>query len=120
MAFNLGSAAAAAGVNKSTILRAVKAGRISAERDATGQWAIQPAELFRVFPPLPAAATDVQAPTQRDASADELVAELKAVIADLREDRDHWRQAFESTQRLLSAPTPQRATWLPRWIRRAG
>lgn len=120
MAYGLASAAAACGINKSTVLRAIKAGRVSAQRDATGQWVIEPSELHRVFPPLPAAATEAPAPTQRDAMTDELVAELRATIADLREDRDHWRAAFESTQRLLPSPTPRRATWMPRWWRRAG
>lgn len=118
MAYNLASAAAAAGINKSTVLRAIKAGRVSAERDATGQWLIQPAELHRVFPPLPSAATNVPVPAQQDAVANVLVDELRAVIADLRVDRDHWRAAFESTQRLLPAPPQRRATWWP-W-RRSG
>src|SRR5262245_26323234 len=45
--YNLMSAAAAAGVNRSTVLRAIKAGRVSAQRDATGGWEIDPAEFHR-------------------------------------------------------------------------
>ena len=77
---NLVSAAAATGVNRSTILRAIKAGRISAQRDETNGWQIDPAELHRVFPPLPSGATTA---TQLGATTDALVAELRAVIADL-------------------------------------
>ena len=84
MAYNLASAAVAAGVDKSTVLRAIKAGRVSAERDATGQWLIQPAELHRIFSPLPSEASDTHAPAHQDALANELVAQLKAVIDDLR------------------------------------
>ena len=51
--YNLMSAAAAAGVNRSTVLRAIKAGRISAQRDSNNGWEIDPAEFHRVFPPLP-------------------------------------------------------------------
>src|SRR5262249_52468818 len=58
-----------------------------------------PAELHRVFPPLPAPATGSSATAQRDAMADALVAELRTVIADLRQDRDRWREAFERQQR---------------------
>jgi hypothetical protein len=36
--------------------------------------------------------------------ADALVAELRAVIADLRQDRDRWREAFERQQRALPMP----------------
>jgi hypothetical protein len=37
------------------VLRAIKAGRISGQRDATGGWEIDPAVFHRVFPPLPTA-----------------------------------------------------------------
>ena len=86
--YNLATAAAATGINRSTVLRAIKAGWLSAQRDETGGWQIDPAELHRVFPPLPAPATTATAATQRDAMADALVAELRAVVADLRQDRD--------------------------------
>ena len=52
MAIGLSEAAAATGVNRSTIYRAWKAGRVSATRTETGQIEIEPAELFRVFPPV--------------------------------------------------------------------
>jgi hypothetical protein len=134
--YNLASAAAATGANRSTILRAIKAGRLSAQRDAQGGWEVDPAELHRVFPPLPAAAAAAQETAQRDALADALVTELRGVIADLRQDRedlrqdrDHWREAFQQQHRLLpSAPQPgAQATpgdsglarvW--RWMRKAG
>ncbi len=104
MAYNLASAAASTGVSKSTVLRAIKAGRVSAERDATGQWVIQPADLHRDFLPLPSAATELDAlanalvvelravitdlrSSQQDVLANVLIAELKAVIDDLRSDR---------------------------------
>ena len=107
---NLVSAAAATGVNRSTILRAIKAGRISAQRDETNGWQIDPAELHRVFPPLPSGATTA---TQLGATTDALVAELRAVIADLRRDRDAWREAFENAQRLLPRPTQPDAIAMP-------
>ena len=50
MAFTLGTASQATRCAKSTILRAIKAGRISAMRDDLGQWQIEPAELFRGLP----------------------------------------------------------------------
>ena len=110
MSFDLSSAAAATGVNRSTILRAIKAGRISTQRDETNGWQIDPAELHRVFPPLPSGATTA---TQLGATTDALVAELRAVIADLRRDRDAWREAFENAQRLLPRPTQQDAIAMP-------
>ena len=50
--YTLGTAAHACGLNKSTVLRAIKAGKISATRDEHGQWQIDPAELHRVYPPV--------------------------------------------------------------------
>jgi hypothetical protein len=52
MAFTLGTAAAATGMAKSSILRAFKAGRSSASRTEDGSWSIDPVELGRVFPLL--------------------------------------------------------------------
>jgi hypothetical protein len=115
-AYTLGTASQATGCAKSTILRAIKAGRISAVRDDLGQWQIEPAQLFHVFPTLASPdATPQIGPMKRDATTDTLVAELRAVIADLRrgqddvrQERDHWRAAHEreqaahaATQRLL-------------------
>src|SRR5262245_41901485 len=83
MAYNLATAALATGVNKSTILRAIKAGRLSATRDETG-WTIEVAELHRVFAPLPATATAEQPRLQRDATTDELVRLLREQLPDMR------------------------------------
>lgn len=48
--FTLNQAARACGRSKSTILEAIKSGRLSAYRNDINQWEIQPAELFRVYP----------------------------------------------------------------------
>ena len=52
MGYTLGQAAKAVGMSKTSILRSIKAGRISAGRDELGQWAIEPCELHRVYPAL--------------------------------------------------------------------
>jgi hypothetical protein len=49
---SLGQAAKAVGRSKSALSRDVKAGKISASRNADGSLAIEPSELFRVFPPV--------------------------------------------------------------------
>jgi hypothetical protein len=50
------AAAAACGLNKLTVLRAIKAGKISGTKDEHGKWHIEAAELHRVYPPVAAAA----------------------------------------------------------------
>jgi len=52
MKHTLGSAARATGVSKSTIYRAVKSGKLSAMRNEDGEYAIDPAELHRVYAPV--------------------------------------------------------------------
>ena len=135
--YTLGTAANSVGIAKSTVLRAIKAGRISAQRDSNGQWAIDPAEFHRVFPPIATGAT----PEPTTALTDALVAQLNATIEDLRKDRDLWRSEAADwkaqAQRLLPAPTltpapadaplatpatsaagPWRRAW--RWLRSTG
>jgi DNA-binding MurR/RpiR family transcriptional regulator len=67
MALTLAAAAAAAGVNKTTLLRAIKAGKVSGYRDEHGQWHIDGAELHRVYPPA-APRGDTEAPHYHVAS----------------------------------------------------
>lgn len=47
---SLREAAQQAGTSKSTILRAIQGGRLSASRTDDGGYSIDPAELFRVYP----------------------------------------------------------------------
>ena len=111
-------AAQQVGRSKPTILRAIQAGKISASRDHhTGEWRIEPAELFRVYPPLPEG-TDASVQTgddetSRTTSTDErsglmtgdnsisvAVAELEAIKRQLnqeREERARERRQLEDT-----------------------
>ena len=50
MGWSISQAAKKTGLSKSTISRAIKAGRISASRQDDGAYLIEPAELFRVYP----------------------------------------------------------------------
>ena len=50
--YTIATAAAAVGRNKTAILRAIKAGKISVSKDENGEWQIDPAELHRIYPPL--------------------------------------------------------------------
>ena len=51
MRYTLGTAAKATGKAKSTILRAIKSGIISAQKSHDGSYEIDPSELHRVFEP---------------------------------------------------------------------
>lgn len=103
MAYTLGEAAKATGKSKATLSKAIKSGRLSAIKDETGTFRIDPAELHRVYPVTPMSeqretpvntqeAGDFKALQARLDAAQERLADKDAVIADLREDRDKWRQ----------------------------
>jgi excisionase family DNA binding protein len=100
MPLSLAEAAQATGLNRSTILRAIKSGKISGARDETGTWSVEPVELHRMFP----AATAPPKATPQDAQTDALVAELRAQLADMRSQRDAWQGIAERLA--LSAPRP--------------
>jgi hypothetical protein len=104
MPLTLAEAAQATGLNRSTILRGIKAGKISGLRDDNGAWAVEPVELHRVFPP--ASATLKAAP--QDAQTDAMVADLRAQLADMRSQRDAWQGIAERLA--LNAPKPPEPT----------
>lgn len=137
---SLREAAEAAGTSKSTIFRAIKAGRLSAARTDDGGFAIDPAELFRVYQPKKAAQAAGETGGTVAAGQDamgvpphvvalleeqikalrETVRRIDDQVADLREDRDRWRAQAEGAQRLLSdqrTPTqPERRSWWRRVV----
>lgn len=105
--YTLGDAAKATGKSKATISKAIKIGRISAIKDETGTFQIDPAELHRVYPPTVSTEqkeTPKETPHEQDKSglirelqarleaATERLADKEGIISDLREDRDKWRQ----------------------------
>lgn len=97
-------AAKLTGKQRQTIHKAIKEGRISATRAESGEWRIDPAELFRVYPPastvndnqnnkVDAGLQQIDSGLQREVDLlRERIREKDDVIDDLRQDRDHWRQ----------------------------
>src|SRR4051812_8632756 len=96
MAYSLAQAAAATGRDRSTLLKAIKRGKLSATRDsATDAWQVDPAELARVYgigtsKDNSAAGTGTaQAdPAPLIAAKDAQLAEQRETIADLRRRLD--------------------------------
>lgn len=131
MAYTLAEAAKATGTNKTTILRAIKSGKVSGTKDEHGAWHVEPAELHRVYPPAersgagsdatpryappPAAAVEAQISALRD-TADL----LRAQLDDIRKDRDHWRDQAQAITRQLADARPPAPTSRPWWKRIAG
>lgn len=129
MGLSLRNAAKEAGVSKSTILRAIQSGRLSAARLDDGGYDIDPAELFRVYEPgkaersapvtkgqdAPAAPDPMNAVLQEQLNslrellrrADEDKAEMRQEREDIKQDRDKWRSMAESQQRQLTDNRPK-------------
>ena len=97
-------AAKLTGKQRQTIHKAIKEGRVSAVRNESGEWRIDPAELFRVYTPVSTMNDNqnnkVDSDSQRVDSGlqrelellRERIREKDSIIDDLRKDRDHWRQ----------------------------
>jgi len=92
MSYSLKQAAEASGRTKPTILRAIKANKISAQKDVHGKWQIDPAELHRVYPKFSEPEREI---VNDNNALEREVALLREVIADLKEDRDRWRTQAE-------------------------
>lgn len=110
MSYTLGDAAKAVGKSKTTLHRSIKSGKISATKLEDGSYAIDPSELHRVFPmvtevtptgELPRNKPEHQGNTlevlriqleMQEKERERERALLQETIADLREDRDKWRQ----------------------------
>jgi len=140
MAYTLTQASRACGKSKATLLRAIRSGRLSADRDAVaGSWLIEESELHRVFVPgaaVPGTRANNDAPrtyerTDRTAEFEARIDEMQEAarlrddtIADLRRRLDTaTEQLGEALQqvRLLtdqrtSSAVPARRSWLP-WRR---
>jgi hypothetical protein len=126
---SLGQAARLTGLGKTTLTRAIKNGRLSAAVTKMADMRLTPPNWRACIPsrlqvrrsrlPVPWHATanaDATADTElrhRLATAEERLSELKAMVEDLRRDRDVWRDMAQA--RLLPAPASTMTWW--RWLR---
>jgi len=110
----LGQAARHCGVSKGTISKAIASGKLSATRREDGSWAIDGAELARYLdvnghrfrsetgssdPPETIAELRARAEL-----AEQRLGDLKAMLEDMRRQRDKWETV--ATQLSLSGPKP--------------
>lgn len=130
----LGQAARLTRTSKTTLTRAIKAGRLSAIRQDDGSYRIDPAELARVYtvtPETPATgdatstvvhrattpATGDATPVTPDVSArmaalEAELAGMKALLAEVKQSRDDWKGQAER----LALTGPARPSWWRRVV----
>lgn len=115
MKVSASEAAKRTGKSVPTITRAIKSGRISADRTESGSYLIDPSELFRVFsavtPPNDEPPSKLGHETtvslDETRSLQEKVSSLEASLAEAKAERNEWR---EQAKRLAMAlPTPDAA-----------
>jgi hypothetical protein len=108
MALTAREAGIRVGKTRQAIIKAIKKGTLSAEKDAAGEWRIEPVELFRVYPPV-SLGDDNQPATETTSDTGGLqreIAMLRERIDDLVEDRDRWRDQAERAMTLLTDQRP--------------
>jgi hypothetical protein len=116
-----GQAAKEVGLDKSTISRAIKSGKLSAHRKESGGYEIDPAELFRVFSPaskkMDVAPPPLDTPIETLFENRELHVRLEAAELRIRDKEDeirdlrHWLDTESEERRkltlmLLAQPQP--------------
>lgn len=104
---SLREAAREAGVSKSTILRAIQRGRLSAARtDDGGYDIIQPAELFRIYEPRTSADR-----TGNDAAGQDAPASVQEATAVLQAENEGLRNQVATLRELADEMKAQRDSW---------
>ena len=116
---SLSQAAKLAGKSKSTINRAIKTGKLSAARHEDGSYSIDPAELSRAFDmePLERSKRSGEEPDgtrllERIEALEAMLNREREISADLKEDRDRWRQQATA---LLTDQRPAPTTFSKLW-----
>ena len=121
MALTLNQAAKACGRSKSTLLDAIRSGRMSAPKDDRGRYAIDPAELHRAFPfqapdrsadrfPEPQPTILGNHPTTlTDRGLEREIELLREMLVKAETNADHWRGLAERQQALLEDQRPKKS-----------
>lgn len=138
MKLTLNEAAMESGKAKSTISKAIKSGKLSAEKNEDGSFSIDPSELFRVYPKTPKANSEQKNVTRRKppktANENSLVANelakieieksslleqkrlLETQLEETRQERDEWREQAKRQTLLLEKKTDETPAKKRRWL----
>src|SRR5215470_12481260 len=97
MSYTIAEAADATGLNKKTLLRAIKSGKINGTKDERGEWLIEPDELHHVFPLVARRNVDGDTgPPYDEADVEALGAQIEAL---LRQAGARLRQQLDDVRR---------------------
>jgi predicted site-specific integrase-resolvase len=125
MNYTLSKAAMATGKNKATIQRAIKNGKISATKNSSGAYEIDPSELHRVYPATAqrVAQQDISNDTQHaDKNNETIKLKLDLLEAERERERDQLQATIDdlrvrldrSEERITALlPAPKKRGWWP-------
>jgi len=123
MKYTLSQAAAATGKNKATVQRAIKSGKISAHKNSSGAYEIDPSELHRIFPAIAqrVAQHDMSSSAQhRDVNDNSMQMKLDLLEAEREREReqlqstiDDLRARLDKSEERITAllPAPAKRSW---------
>lgn len=123
MKLSASQAAKKTGKSVPTITRAIKSGKLSAEKTGAGGYKIDASELFRVFeavtvkPSFESPSLELETPrvTPQDISLlEDKLKTLEAALSDAKAERDEWRDQAKRLALALPPPT-ETAPRRPRW-----
>jgi hypothetical protein len=109
----LADAAKSAGRSKSALLRSIKAGRLSANRDElTGAWTVDVSELHRIYPPMSGAERSAVNDAPHTSELRARLSDALDQIQDLRRQRDRADDERRRAQEQLAGLQNQMAALL--------
>jgi len=110
-------------VSRPTLTKALKSGKLSGERDASGAWRVDVSELARVYSPRSAEKAEAGAPGGADPATARELAELRAALEVERARREaaetlaaERAERIEDLRRLLPPPDAKPAQNAKRWL----
>ena len=113
---SVAAVAAATGLNKTTVLRAIQAGRISGTKNEINEWRVDPAELHRLMPPLQAASVATESATGDAPPADPRAVSGRAEAIRSRDQFNDMAQA-KRLSNLANSDQKAQQTARTRWWR---
>jgi chromosome segregation ATPase len=107
--YTLKEAAEACGRGKTAILKSIQKGRISAQKNPLGEWEIDPAELHRVYPPMPKAVVNNSESERQEVASSALeLAVIKEKVAALEAQLEREREVYRELSRRLDQSEAER------------
>lgn len=126
MKLTASQAAKQTGKSIPTITRAIKSGKISAERTSSGGYLIESSELFRIFNPVTLKANVYEKKLGHETPNEigilqNKVKLLEEALIDAKNERDEWRDQAKRLTLALPAPENKKVSephkWWKFWLR---